>query len=398
MVSTPVPPLSRRRAILVWVLIGLASLLALISTLTLWTKRQLLDDKAFGNTASSLLANQQVQTALAVKINDAVYREVDLDAELRQRLPKAAQSASPVIASAIQNGSERAIEAFLATSAAQQLWTEVTGRAHHAVVNVLKGKPAGPLSTNQNGDVILNLQPIVDRVANRLGLGDAIASRAPPGSNQIILLHSDQLQTAKDSVFLLRVLSVAIAIVVFVLYALAIYLARGRRRIALETTGGSLVIVGLLVLVIRRVVGDVLVNSLVKTDANRPAAHAAWQILTNLLADLSLALIAYGLLAVLAGFLAGPSRAATWIRRELFPTFKRGPWVVHGVGLALFLIVVAWGPTGATRELIGVIVLAVLFFGGLEVWRRMTIREFTEPEPAPKRDEEPPPVTVTLPG
>jgi hypothetical protein len=391
--------MSRRRAILVWTLVVVASLLALISSLTIWTKRQLLDTNNWTKTSAELLANQQVQTALAVKLNDALFQQVDLEAALKERLPPNVDRAAPLLAATIENGGERAIAAFLATEQAQQLWQEVNRTAHTALVNVLEGKSVGPVSSDINGDLVLDLQPLVTRVADRLGLGNVLASHVPPGSNEIVLLRSNQLKTAQDAVFLLRVLSVLLVILVFALYALAIYLARGRRRVLLEATGSSLALVGLLLLVIRRIAGNIVVNSVVSVDANKPAVHQVWLIATSLMRDLGIALIAYGLLALLAGILAGPSRAATWIRRELAPTFRRSPWIVHGVGLALFLIVIAWGPTNATRQLYGVLILAALFFTGLELWRRQTLREFPPPgAPPPQAAQDAPSVTATLPG
>jgi len=387
--------MSKRRAIIVWVLVGLASLLLLISSLTLFAKRQLFNTDNWVHTSGQLLANDQIRSALALKLNDAIFQQIDLDATLRKNLPSQAKGATPLIASAIQDGGQRAIEAFLTTAAAQRLWEEVNRQGQQAIVKALKGEKVGPVSTNKNGDVVLDLKPLLDRVSGRLGVTSELKKHVPSATDEIILLHSDQLQTAQDAVFLLRVLSIALVIVVFILYAIAIYLSRGRRRMMLEAVGGSLALVGLLVLVLRRVAGQIIVNSLVKTDSDRPAAHAAWQIATELLHDIGLALIAYGVLALLAGWIAGPSRWATWVRKELSPLFHHSPWVVHGVGLALFLILIAWGPTNATRELLGIVLLAILFFVGLELFRRLTLREFpyrhTPPPPLEAGESRPPP-------
>jgi hypothetical protein len=393
--------MSKRRSIAVWTLIGVATLLTLITSLTVWTKRQLLDTDNWTHTSAQLLANPEIRSALSLRINDAIFQQVDLDAALRKNLPAQAKSATPLIAAAIQDGGQRAIEAFLSTSAGQRLWEEVNRRGQKALVRALEGKTVGPVSTDSNGDVVLDLKPLIDRVSGRLGVADEIKKHVPSATDEIVILHSDQLKTAQDAIWLLRVLSVALAIVVVLLYAIAIYIAHGRRRIVLEATGGSLALVGLLVLVIRRVVGNIIVNSLVKTDSDKAAATAAWQIATDLLHDLAIALIAYGILFIVAGWLAGPSRWATWVRREVAPLFRHSPWVIHGAGLAVFLILIAWGPTNATREFLGVLVLAVLFFLALELFRRMTLREFpAHPAPKPPTQEPPPPppVTATLPG
>jgi hypothetical protein len=59
-----------------------------------------------------------------------------------------------------------------------------------------------------------------------------------------------------------RVLSVALFVLVLALYALAVYLAAGKRRRTLRNVGWALVLVGLVVLVARRLAGDHAVNAL----------------------------------------------------------------------------------------------------------------------------------------
>jgi len=48
------------------------------------------------------------------------------------------------------------------------------------------------------------------------------------------------------------------------------------------------------------------------------------------------------------------------------------------------LIFVAWGPTGASRRLLGIVILYALVIVGIEALRRQTIREF--PADAAARD------------
>jgi hypothetical protein len=389
--AVAVERMSRRRAVVVWGLVVVATVLMLVSSLTIWAKRQLLDTDQWTASTAQLLESPQIRAALAVKLEDALYQRVDATAAVRARLPEQAQAAAPVIAAALQNGSGRAIESFLATPRAQALWERVNRKAHATLVKVLEGKDVGPLET-VNGDVVLDLRPMMGAIATRLGFADRLKARASPESGQIVLLESDQLGTVQNAVQALNALTIALVFVVLFLYGLAIYLARGRRRILLETAGGCFVLVGLVLLVARRILGNVLLDSLVKTESSRPAANTAWLIATDLLRDLAIALIVYGLLAILAGTVAGPSRAATWTRRRLAPGFGRGPLVVHGVGLVLLLILIAWGPVAGNRRLIGTLILAGLFFLGLEVLRRLTLREFPPEEAEPPRPEQTAPV------
>src|SRR4029453_10407510 len=53
-------PLTRNRAIAVWTLVVVASILILLSSLTIWVKRQALDTDAWTNTSGQMLANDEI--------------------------------------------------------------------------------------------------------------------------------------------------------------------------------------------------------------------------------------------------------------------------------------------------------------------------------------------------
>ena len=61
----------RGRRIAVWVLIVLAALIALVSTLTLWVKEQVLDTAAWVDVSSELLEHDDVRGALSIALTDA---------------------------------------------------------------------------------------------------------------------------------------------------------------------------------------------------------------------------------------------------------------------------------------------------------------------------------------
>jgi hypothetical protein len=374
--------MTRRRSVAVWTLIVLASLLALVSSLTVWSKQQLLDTDKFTSSSAKLLANDEIRTTLSNRLVDLLNQRVDVKSQLEQNLPPRAKGAAPAIAAAIQNSTGQIINAFLGTAEAQALWERLNRRAHTALVNVLEGKDAGAIST-ENGNVVLDLRPLIQRVADRLGVGDRVNERAPPDAGEIVLLKSDQLGAAQTSVRILNALSSWLWIAVVGLLALAVYLARGTRRTMLEAVGVALLIVGVLLLIIRRFVGDAIVNSLVQTESSKPAVHAIWLIETDLMRDIALALLFYGLFALVAGIVAGPSRVAVALRRWLAPTWRERPVLVWICATVLYLLFIAFGPSGGGRRLLGVLILAALLALGLEVWRRQTIAEFPKDDEAP---------------
>jgi hypothetical protein len=250
-------------------------------------------------------------------------------------------------------------------------------------VKVLEGEDLGKngnLST-ANGAVTLDLRPAITRLATRLGLEDKLKANADPNAGQLVIMKSDQLGAAQTAVKILKALSSLLLLAVVALYALAIYLAHGRRRLLLGATGASLVFVGLLIASLRRFLGDAIVDSLVKTEANKHPVSVIWAIETSVLRDIAIILVVYGALVLLATALAGPNRPAVAVRRSLAPSFRDHPIVVWVAALFLFLILLAVGPTAGNRQLLGVALLAATTAIAIEALRRQTLREFPETPP-----------------
>jgi hypothetical protein len=87
------------------------------------------------------------------------------------------------------------------------------------------------------------------------------------------------------------------------------------------------------------------------------------------------------LIALLAVWLAGPSRSGAASRRGLAPYLAR--WeIAYGAAATLFLLLLWWGPTVQTTRLRFVVGGAVLLALGVEVLRRQVAREFPDPPPA----------------
>jgi hypothetical protein len=375
--------MSKKRGVLVWCLFGLATILLFVASLTVWSKRQLLDDQAWADSSTQLLANDEVRGAIAQKLSDGLFQRVDVEAQLRERFPRA-QGAAAVLAATLENTvGPAAADRLLQRPRVQALWQNANKRAHAAVLKVLEGKDLGPnenIST-ANGEVTLDLRPAIERLATRLGVEDKLKANADPNAGQLVIMKSDQLGAAQTAVKILKALSSLLLIVVVALYALAIYLARGRRRLLLGATGASLVFVGLVIASLRHFLGGVIVDSLVKTAANKHPVSVIWAIETSVMRDIAIILVVYGALVLLATILAGPNRPAVAVRRWLAPAFRHHPIVVWLAALAVFLILLAWGPTGGDRRLLGVAILAATTAIVIEALRRQTLQEFPEEPP-----------------
>src|SRR2546423_5491473 len=376
--------MSRKRSVMVWGLLVLATILMFVSSLTVWSKRQLLDNEAWANSSTQLLANDEVRGAIAQTLVDRLFERVDVEAQLRARLPPRTQGAAPALAATLESAGVRAADRLLQSAEVQALWKNINKRAHAGVVKVLEGEDLGKngnIST-ANGAVTLDLRPLIARLATRLGVEDKLKPNADPNAGQVVILKSSQLSAAQTAVQTFNALSSLLVIAVFALYALVIYLARGRRRLLLGATGASLAFVGLLIAILRRFLGGAIVDSLVKTEANKHPVSVIWGLETSVMRDIAIILVVYGALVLLATVVAGPNRPAVAVRRWLAPTFRRHPIAVWAAALAVFLILLAWGPAAGSRPLVGVAILAATTAIAIEALRRQTLREFPE-EPRP---------------
>ena len=228
------------------------------------------------------------------------------------------------------------------------------------------------LSTT-DGQVVLDLRPILEKLGAS-ALGQRLLPDLPPEAGQIVILKSDQLKTAQTATKALRALSILLTLIALALYAGAVWLSPSRRRM-LFWVGISGILSGLLVLVARRVAGDYLADALTgDVPTAKPAALAVWTIMTELLRNIGFNLVAYGIGIVLAALLAGPTRAATTVRRWLAPTLEERPVAAFGVVVGLFMLLLLFGPTDAQR-LVPLGALCVFALIGVEALRRQTRRD-----------------------
>jgi hypothetical protein len=363
-----------------WVLVALAALIGLVASLNVWVKRQALSTDNWTQASGQLLENDKIRGALSVYLVDQLYQNVDVPKALEQRLPPQAKPLAAPIAAGLQQVAVRSADSLLARPRVQQAWKEANRRAHKLFLGVLNGKHNILQSTN--GNVVLNLQPLVQLLAERTGLGARIQQRLPPDAGQIVVMKGNQIDAARKTVKVIRVLSYLLLFLMIALYAAAIWIARGRRRTVLLGVGISVLVVGLLVLVVRRFAGNYLVDALTTNPDDKKAVSASWAIGTQLLRNVGLNAVIYGVVIVFAAWIAGPAGAARWSRRKLAPTMSDHPVVIYGVVALVLCLILLAGPTDAQR-IFPLLILFASAFVGTEVLRRQTIREFP-PERQPQ--------------
>jgi Short C-terminal domain len=357
------------------VLIVLASLIGFFSVFALWVKRQALETETWTETSSKLLENEEIRDAIADFLITQLYANVDVQGEIEKRLPPEIRGLAGPAAGGLRQAGGEVARTALEQPKVQAAWEKANRTAHKQLLAVIDDESAALLTTG--GVVTLDLKVILGTVASQVGISQGLVDKLPADAAQLEVLRSDQLEAAQDGVRALRFLAWFLTALALVLYAIAIYINRDRRRETLRNVGVSLVIVGILVLFAHGLAGNAVVGALTETAASEGPVQATWDIGTSLLVETGQAIIAYGIVIVLAAWIAGPSTAATWVRGGVTPYLRQPRFAYGGLVLALALIF-WWQPTQATQRLIPSLLLVGLLALGVEVLRRQVIREFPD--------------------
>jgi hypothetical protein len=350
------------------VLLVLATVLTVLAIFALWVNRQALDTNEWTRTSTRLLQDARVRSALSTYLVDQLYANVDVAGELRSLAPKDLKPLAGPAAGGLRDLLAQGADQLLQLPRVQDAWRQANRVAHKEFVAVVEGKKQGAVTVNQ-GEVALDLRPLVNDLAQRVGIGD-VANKLPPAAAHLRVLRSDQIKTVQRFVRALKGLVVILLILVPALYAAAVVLAAGRRRQVLMAIGFCFIAAGLVVLIVRGLAGDYVVSALTNTGTDRPAAHAAWAIGTSVLVDVAESAIVVGIPFIVAAWVAGPAKWAANVRRALAGPMAERPVYVWSAVAAILLLLVIWEPIRAFRNPFGLLLIIALVVAGVELLRR----------------------------
>lgn len=351
-------------------------MIAFLAIFSIWVNRQALNTDNWVNTSDKLLQNEEVKTQLSNYLADQLFASVDVQAELEKTLPPRLAPLAGPATGALNQLAPRVAERALETSRAESLWSEANRGAHETLLKILNDE--GSAVSTSGGEVTLDLRALVSESGGQLGVAGKLASQVPPGAGQLTILKSDQLSAAQDISKLVRRLPIVLTLLAVFLYSLAIFLAGPRRRQALRSVGFGFVVAGVLSLLLRGIAGGAVIDALAGSESVKPAVEAVWSIGTALLMTVAVSAITFGILLVIAAWLAGPTRIATALRREAAPYLRERRGATYAMVAFVFLVLVLWAPVAAFEKPIGLLLLAALMVLGTEVLRRQAEAEFPD--------------------
>src|SRR4030088_2463385 len=165
-------------------LLALATLLTVVAMVGLWVNRQALDTNDWTRTSTRLLQDARVRSALSTYLVDQLYANVDVAGELRSLAPKALKPLAGPAAGGLRDLLAQGPDQLLQLPRVQDAWRQANRVAHKEFVAVVEGKKQGVVTVNQ-GEVALDLRPLVSDLAQRVGVGD-VASKLPPGAGPLV--------------------------------------------------------------------------------------------------------------------------------------------------------------------------------------------------------------------
>ena len=388
------PPGRIVRATASAVLIVLTCILVPVALLTVWIRDIALDTDRYVATVAPLATDPAIQDAAVNRISKAADVRVDgarAAAELAgwlhsQGLPPRATAAvrglGPQIESATDNAVNKVVTRVVHGDAFPTVWKNANRRAHNAVVHALTGEGRGAVGVS-DGTVTLDVGTVVDQVKGELvAAGLSPAEKIPDVNKQLVLFQSDQLGKIRKGAHALDVIGNWFPVLVVLIGAGGVLLARRKRRALARTALGAAfacLVVAIGLVVARHYYLDHL-PAQVQSEA---AAAAVFDTLLHFLRVSLRTAIVLGVVIALGAYLIGPGRlpvairgasertadsAATWAYAHQVSAGRAGfwaqtyrRWIALTALLIVALVFALWNhPTALTILLLCLVLLGVL--------------------------------------
>ena len=374
----------RWRRIVGAVLLVVGCVLVPVSLSAVWVRNTLLDTDNYVSTVGPLADDPQVQQAIANRVTDALFANVDVEEKVADALPPRAGFLATPVADGIRTAVEAATLRLAESDRFETLWENANRRAHEAVVNVLTG--GGSRVTTEDGTVAIDTAQIVENVKAKLDargitVFDDVRTAATSSSCSSSPTTWREVQGLVD---LLQTIAWVLPFVALACFAGAIALSGNRRRTVQRGAIGVAFAVAVQIVLLKA--GRNLYLDAVTTKKSTPgAAGSVWDQLTSFLRTAGFAVIAVALVIAFVAWVVGPSSSATslrgWWDRTLGTSsasdagapgpvasfVARSKPLLRGLGAAIaFVVLIAWNhPTALT--VLGVGVLFVVYLVVLEL-------------------------------
>src|ERR1700761_6624073 len=161
------------------VLLVLAAILTLLAVFSIWANRQALNTDNWVSTSTRMLADKQIDEQISNYLGEQFTGE-KVKEKLEEELPPKLKPLGAAVATGLHQLAPQIAERALQNSHVQALWADANRVAHERLLEVLNG--GGSTVSTENGEVTLNLRPLVERLGEEAGVGSGIAEHIPAGA------------------------------------------------------------------------------------------------------------------------------------------------------------------------------------------------------------------------
>lgn len=349
-------------SLLIFIIATLSTPIAVVGN---WGHRTVTDATVYLETVGPLAANPAIQAAVTDKVTQVVAEQFDTTAVVSGFLdnfiknPDLNEKLSAPISAGINSLVNNFVAQFIASDAFQKLWIGLNTAAQKSLVALLQGKNEGPIQV-KGEQVVLDISSLLTVVQQQLvdgGLSIAAKVTIPDNDRQIVLVDAPWIGAVQTIYKLTSPILSYYPLIVAVLFALSIALARNRPRTVLAT-GIALVASSLTLTFSLGALHDFVTSQYAGT-LMEAAFDAFWKTFFVNLESGIWGIFILGLFIGLAGWYAGRSRPATAMREAvcsgLHQAGQIGPkglntWVRSyaavlrwAVGIVLILVLVLTG-------------------------------------------------------
>lgn len=375
---------NRWRAFLSALCIVIATILVPVSIVASWARVELVDETRFVETFAPLADDPEVQALVADQVTTAIEDSLDLegltndlfDGIQQLDLPPRALAALDLLRApavqGLQNLVDTTVTRLVESDAFADVWETALRASHRSLEAVAAGgTSSGAVVIGANGEVGIQLAPIIEEVKKRLiDRGIGFAESIPVIDKTIVVAQSDAL-TVVGTVYNLAVAAGWwTPVVALVLFLAGILIARRRSTAVLGTGVGIAIGAGILAVALG-IGGSVLALSAPNLGVPAGALASMYQQITGAMRDTAVVLTLLGIVIAVIAWTSGRWRGARAARNGVASVNAgvRGALLKRGIDTGSFG---AW--LYAQRTLVR-IVLGALAILWLMLLRPLTVGE-----------------------